>query len=481
MNYRDFDMTGLAELVRDKQVSPDALLDEALARSDAVNDKIGAIVVRSDDAARARIAQGLPDGPFRGVPFLLKDLYTDAVGVPSHNGSRLLQGTTYDTDSNLVARLLQTGLVVFGRTASPEGGIGPASEAAVYGAPTRNPWDLGRTAGGSSGGAGSAVAAGIVPGAHGSDGGGSVRIPASNCGLFGFKTTRARLPAGPNAGEGWAGMAIDGFLTRSVRDTATLLDATAGPDLGAPYHAPHMAETFTQARARPLKRLRVALCDTTLTGEPLHPECRDAVHAAARLMEDLGHIVEPARPGGADTQGMMRAWTKIVACGTALWVRSVLAAKGRDLQQGDLENVARSAVDYAATISGADYLEAVGVVHRYGRHMAAFFQDWDVLMTPTMGEPPAKIGRFDHTRADYVDYRMGPDGVFNYSPFTASFNATGQPAMSVPLYWSRDTLPIGVHFAAAFGDDAELMALAAQLEQARPWFDRIAPEPAAVG
>ena len=237
MNYRDFDMTGLAELVRDKQVSPDALLDEALARSDAVNDKIGAIVVRSDDAARARIAQGLPDGPFRGVPFLLKDLYTDAVGVPSHNGSRLLQGTTYDTDSNLVARLLQTGLVVFGRTASPEGGIGPASEAAVYGAPTRNPWDLGRTAGGSSGGAGSAVAAGIVPGAHGSDGGGSVRIPASNCGLFGFKTTRARLPAGPNAGEGWAGMAIDGFLTRSVRDTATLLDATAGPDLGAPYHA----------------------------------------------------------------------------------------------------------------------------------------------------------------------------------------------------------------------------------------------------
>jgi amidase/6-aminohexanoate-cyclic-dimer hydrolase len=475
MDYLAHDMTALSDLVRRKEVAPEELLRLALERADALNDDIGAIVLRFDDIARAKIKAGLPEGAFTGVPFLLKDLATEAVDFPSHCGSHLLKDTVYSVNSTLVERLIASGLVVFGRTASPEGGIGAATEAAVYGAPTRNPWDLSRTAGGSSGGAGAAVAAGILPGAHGSDGGGSVRIPASHCGLFGFKPTRARLPSGPSSGEGWAGMAIDGFLTRSVRDSAALLDICAGGDAGAPYAAPAMTESFTEAAARAPRRLRIALCDTTLTGAPIDPSCRAAVQDAARLLEDLGHVVVPARPETADTEAMMVAWTKIVACGTALWVRGALEAKGRALQQGDVENVVQSAVAYAATVSGADYLDAVSMVHRYGRQMAGFFEDWDVLLTPTMAEPPAKIGRFDHTRPDYLDYRMGPDGIFAYSPFTASFNATGQPATSVPLTWSDEGLPIGIHFAMAFGEDAELMALAAQLEKARPWFDRMAP------
>lgn len=476
MDYRSHDMTGLAELVRNGDVTAEDLLDHAITRADAVHDKIGAVVLRFDDVARQKAKAGLPDGPFCGVPFLLKDLANEAREFPSHNGSTLLRNTTYAQNSSLVDRLLGAGLNVFGRTASPEGGVGAATEAAVYGAPTRNPWDLSRTAGGSSGGSGSAVAAGIVPGAHGSDGGGSVRIPASHCGLFGFKPTRAVLPAGPSRGEGWAGMAIDGFLTRSVRDTAALLDLCAGPDAGAPYHAPALSETFLQSIAHAPKQLKIALCDTSLTGAPIHSDCRKAVHKAAKLLEDLGHIVEPACPVEADTNAMMAAWTKIVACGTDLWIRSALAAKGRDLQPGDIENVAKSAMEYAATVSGTDYLEAVSIVHRYGREMAGFFANWDVLLTATMGEPPAKIGRFDHTRLDYVDYRMGPDGIFAYSPFTASFNATGQPAMSVPLHWTDDGLPVGVHLAARFGADADLMSLAAQLEQAQPWFNRMPPD-----
>ena len=243
------------------------LVDAALAAVEARNPALNAVVLVQEGVARKAIAEGLPTGPFRGVPFLIKDLGCEAVDFPSHNGSRLLADTRYDRDSAIYARMRATGVVTFGRTTSPEGGIGAATEAVVYGGPTRNPWGLGHTSGGSSGGAGAAVAAGIVAFAHGSDGGGSVRIPASSCGLFGFKPTRARLPDGPYVGEGWAGMAIDGFLTRSVRDTATMLDACEGADLGAPYVAPALLHGHASAISRPPRRLRVAVCDTTFTGE----------------------------------------------------------------------------------------------------------------------------------------------------------------------------------------------------------------------
>lgn len=468
-DYGEHDATGLAALVVEGAVTAGELLDAALERVEAQNPKLNAVVLVQEEVARRHIAEGLPEGPLRGVPFLLKDLGAEARDFPSHNGSRLFRNTRYARDSVIYERLHATGLVTFGRTTTPEGGIGPATEAAVYGGPTRNPWDLSRTPGGSSGGAAAAVAAGIVPAAHGGDGGGSVRIPASSCGLFGFKATRARFPDGPYIGEGWAGMVVDGFLTRSVRDAAALMDACEGADLGAPYWAPPLAEGYVAAIRRKPRRMRVALCTTTFAGAPVDPECSKAAEAAAKLVLDLGHEVEEARPK-ADHDGMMRAWTKIVACGTALSVRKALA--GRSLKPDDVEGVTRSAIAYAEGISGADYLEAVGKIHAYGREMAAFFEGYDILLSPTLAEPPAEVGRFSHGAEDYLQYRMGPGMVFAYSPFCAPFNASGQPAASLPLHWTPEGLPVGVQFAARFGADEALIALCREIEVAQPWFDR---------
>lgn len=465
------DATFMAQQVASGAVSPDELLDDALARVAAFNPELNAVVLMQEKVARAAIKAGLPDGPFKGVPFLIKDLGAEAVDFPSHSGSDLLRDTVYSYDSEIYRRMRASGVVTFGRTTSPEGGVGPVTEAAVYDGPTRNPWDLSRTSGGSSGGSGAAVAAGIVPMAHGSDGGGSVRIPASSCGLFGFKATRARFPDGPMAGEGWGGMAIDGILTRSVRDNATMMDACVGPDLGAPYAAPAMEMSFREAIARPPRRLRIAVCDTTFTGTPIDGACQTAVLEGAKILEGLGHHVTLACPK-ADHDGMMHAWTQIVACGTALWINGTLRGKGRPLQQGDVQGIARGAVKYAQGISGADYLGAVNKIHAYGREMAQAFEEYDIILSATLAEPPAKVGRFAHEREDFENYRIGPGGVFEYSPFCASFNASGQPAASLPLHWTKDGLPVGIHLAAAFGEDATLIALCAELEQAAPWAHR---------
>ena len=468
------DATELAALVAKGDVSPNELLDAALAAVAAHNPALNAVVLVQEAAARASIAAGLPQGPFRGVPFLIKDLGCEAVDFPSHNGSRLFANTRYSRNSAIFDRMRATGVVTFGRTTAPEGGIGPATESAVYGAATRNPWNLDYTSGGSSGGAGSAVAAGIVAMAHGSDGGGSVRIPASSCGLFGFKPTRARLPDGPFAGEGWAGMAIDGFLTRSVRDTAVMLDACEGADLGAPYWAPPLAKGHAQAISRPPRRLRVALCDTTLTGDAIYPDVCAVVLQTAKLLESLGHHVTPARPT-ADVPMMMRAWTDIVAVGTALSIEKALNGKAPTPDQ--IEAVGRGAIAHAATLSPTRYLDAVGEIHAFGRQMAGFFQPetgqgYDILLTATLAEPPAKVGRFAHNTTDYLAYRTGPDGVFAYSPFCAIFNASGQPAASLPLGTASNGLPIGIHLAAPFGCDETLISLCAEIEHTAPWAQR---------
>jgi amidase/6-aminohexanoate-cyclic-dimer hydrolase len=472
-DLRATDATELAGWVAKGEVSPSELLDAALAAVEKRNPALNAVVLIQEGVARKAIEEGLPQGPFRGVPFLIKDLGIEARDFPSHNGSRLLANTTYPGDSAIFTRIKATGVVTFGRTTSPEGGIGAATEAAVYGGPTRNPWNTGHTSGGSSGGAGAAVAAGIVAFAHGSDGGGSVRIPASSCGLFGFKPTRARLPDGPYSGEGWAGMAIDGFLTRSVRDTAVMLDACEGADLGAPYWAPPLGRGHAAAISRPPRRLRIGLCDTTFTGAPIHPEVAAAVRAAGKLLDSLGHIVEPMLPK-ADVPGMMRAWTDIVAIGTALGLRSAL--KGRPLTPDLVEGVGRGAVAHAETLHPTRYLEAVGEIHAFGRQMAGVFDRGpDILLSATLAEPPAKVGRFAHDTTDYVGYRTGPEGIFAYSPFCAVFNASGQPAASLPLGWSSDGLPIGIHLAAAFGQDEMLIALCAEVEWAAPWAAKRAP------
>ena len=367
-----------------------------------------------------------------------------------------------------MARLRAAGLVIFGRTTSPENGIGPATEAAVYGGPTRNPWDLARTPGGSSGGAGAAVAAGIVPAAHGSDGGGSVRIPASNCGLFGFKATRARLPGRAlcRRGLGRHGhrRLPDPHGPRLGRADGRLRGA--GPGRALPRAA--LARGYMAAIARPPRRLRIGLCDTTFTGRPVHPDCAEAVRAAGRLLEALGHRVEPVRPE-ADHEGMIRAWVDIVACGTAQGVRAALG--DRD-PEGLVEPVTRGALAHAATLSGEDYVAALGRIHAYGRQMAAAFDGIDVLLSPVMAEPPASIGRFDHSSADYLDYRLGPDGVWPYSPFCTAFNASGQPAASLPLHWTADGLPVGVQVAAPMGEDETLIALCREVETAAPWVHR---------
>ena len=479
-SFDDHDATSLASLVAAGDVSADELLETALSLAEDNNAAFNALVNVNAELAHQRIEEGLPDGPLRGVPFLLKDLGAEAVDWPSHNGSQLLRDTTYTRNSTLVERLNASGLVTFGRTTSPEGGIGAATEAQVYGGPTRNPWDTSKTPGGSSGGSGAAVAAGIVPAAHGSDGGGSVRIPASCCALFGFKPTRARLPDGPYAGEGWAGMAIDGFLSRSVRDSAVLLDAVRGPERGAPYHAPAMQGSYVAALHSPVRRLRIGLVDSTFSGKAIDPQVREAVEQTGTLLQTLGHHVESLTPKvGVDA--MMHAWTDIVACGTALWIDRALARTGRSSPaDDDVEPVARSAREYARTLSGSDYLAAVERIHSFGREMEALFDSpssssstgLDVILCATLAEPPANIGRFDHSRNDYLDYRLGDDGVFAYSPFTAIFNASGQPAASLPLGWSNEGLPVGIHLACSFGDDEMLMSLCAEIENASPWFNK---------
>ena len=481
--YESYDALGLAELVRKKEVTPAELLQAAFARVDAHNPQLNAVVLEQRDLAMARAKSGTLEGPFAGVPMLLKDLGCEAIDFPTNNGSRLFQNTTHTYDSEIYLRIARAGFLTFGRTTAPEFGIGPTTEAQVYGGPTRNPHNLAHSSGGSSGGAGAAVAAGILPAAHGSDGGGSLRIPASNCGLFTLKATRARLPDGPASGEGWAGMAIDGFLTRSVRDTAALLDATHGPDLGAPYWAPPVVGTFTEAIARPGQRLRIAVLKRTFAGEPVHADCGQAVDHAAKILEGLGHEMVEVAPDwpalGLDILALMRGWADIVACGTALTVRGQERALGRQAEKDELEGVTRGAIAHARGVSGADYLAAVTLVHDAGRVMARYFDGGgagagartsraiDALLTPTLAEPPALLGRFKPDGEDFVAYRVGRDGVLAYSPFTALFNATGQPAMNLPVWCNADGLPVGVQVAGRFGEDGGVLRLAAEVEGAK--------------
>jgi len=462
------DATELAAHIASGAISAKDMLKASLARSRRINPALDAIVHEQPEVAEKLCDETPADAPLSGVPTLLKDLGAEAIAFPSYNGSRLYRDTVYKYDSSIYTRMRAAGLIPFARTTSPELGIGPTTEAGVYGKPTRNPWNTDHTTGGSSGGSGAAVAAGIVPLAHGSDGGGSVRIPASCCGLVGFKPTRARLPDGPGVGEGWAGMAIDGFLTRSVRDTALMMDLCHGADLGAPYHAPPLKSGYRAAMKTPPIGLRIAVLDTDFLGNPIDAECREAVYKVAGLLKGLGHeVISWQTTIAKEVREMMLAWTKIVASGTELSVRYKKAIA--ELKPEDVDGVTYGAVQLGQTVSGADYLQSINTVHSFGRRMAALFQDFDVLLTPTLAEPPAKIGRYKPDNSNFMDYRNGPDGVFSYSPYTAVFNASGQPAISLPMHWAPGNLPVGVHFAAAFGEDEMLMGLAADLEEAAPW------------
>jgi len=468
--FESFDGLGLAELVRRRDANPAELLDAAVSRVEARNPELNAVVTRMYDQARAAIAEGLPAGPFTGVPYLLKDLGAHYTGAVTSFGSTLFKDFVVDHDSEITARLRRAGLVIFGKTNTPELGLAPSTEPRLFG-PTRNPWNPGHSSGGSSGGSAAAVAAGMVPMAHATDGGGSIRIPASCCGLFGLKPTRARNPMGPDAGEGWGGASVGHAVTRTVRDSAALLDATSGPDVGDPYWAPPPARPFLDEVGRDPGRLRIALTTRPWNGQPVDPECAEAAVAAARLCERLGHHVEEATPA-VDAKLLGQASFIIVGANIRAALEARAAVLGRELAAGDVERLTWARAMDGHSARAADYARSIGVIHRTGRVVARFFTRYDILLSPTMCRPPYPLGVLDLMTEDVERYTQAILGAIG---FTSLFNSAGCPAMSVPLSWSRAGLTIGIQFAAPFGDEATLFRLGAQLETAQPWATRRPP------
>jgi amidase len=464
------DATALAALVRRREIGARELLEATIARIERVNPTLNAVVTPMYDEARAALAGPLPDGPFTGVPFVLKDLLAEYAGVRMTEGSAFLAGHVSAVDSELVARLKRAGLVVVGKTNTPELGLLPTTEPRLFGA-CRNPWDPTRTPGGSSGGSAAAVAAGLVPMGHANDGGGSIRIPASCCGLFGLKPTRGRNPLGPHYGDLHGGLIVEHAVTRSVRDSATLLDATGGADPGAPYAAAPPARPYREEVGAPPGRLRIAFTTTAATGVPVHADCEAAVREAARLCADLGHDVEEAAPaldGDVIAQGFMTVWSVGCAWSVEDWARRT----GQTPAPERFEPLTWAMYEMGLRRTGAAFLLAWQDLHRVGRTVARFLEGHDVWLTPTLAEPPVPLGTFDSTPEDPVS------GLFRagfFVPFTPLCNVTGQPAMSVPLAWNAAGLPIGAHFVGRHGDEATLFRLAGQLEQARPWADRRPP------
>jgi amidase/6-aminohexanoate-cyclic-dimer hydrolase len=419
------------------------------------------------DQAQAAITAGLPTGPFTGVPYLLKDLGPLYTGTVTTFGSSIFRNFVADHDSELVVRMKRAGLVIFGKTHSPEFGLSTSSESRLFGA-THNPWNSEYSAGGSSGGSAAAIAAGILPMAHGTDGGGSIRIPASCCGLFGLKPTRARTPFGPDFGERWSGLASAHAITRSVRDSAALLDATAGPDVGDPYWAPPPSRPYSAEVGADPGRLRIAFTTKAWNGHAVDPECVAAVAEAAKLCESLGHHMEEASPA-VDEAARAKAVGIIVTSQTRAVLQRAEAILGRPVTQEDVETITWGYAEFGRQFSASDYAGAIDVLHRTGRVVGRFFTGHDILLTPTMCTPPHKLGVISMMRTDVDAYRVA---LFGDIAFTSLSNASGNPAMSVPLHWSTDGLPVGVQFVAPFGDEATLFRLAAQLESAQPWANR---------
>jgi amidase len=465
--YDQYDAVGLAQLVRKGEVKPEHLLETAIARVEQRNAVLNAVVNKLYDHAQKAIQAGLPEGPLRGIPFLLKDLHALYSGAVTSNGSRFFKDNRADHDTELVSRYKRGGLVIFGKTNTPEFGLTITTEPILFG-PTRNPWSLDYTAGGSSGGAAAAVAAGLAPAAHASDGGGSIRIPSSCCGVFGLKPTRGRNPHGPDRGEGWSGMSTEHAITRSVRDSAALLDLTCGPDLGAPYFATPPRQPYSSEVGVDPGRLRIAFSTRTPAGEKVAPECEQAVAETARLLEGMGHRLEEAKMDFVpDELGF--AFRTVIGGNTRVAIESYAAKLGRPPSAEAFEKITWLMYESGAMASAADYARAVQVLHRIGRLVARFFEHYDLLLTPTLPRPPEKLGVFDMNTDDTEGYRTA---VALFTAFTAPFNASGNPAMSLPLHWTSDGLPVGVQFAGRYGEEATLLRLAAQLEQARPWFHR---------
>ncbi|MET0402669.1 MAG: amidase [Cystobacter sp.] len=487
--YDAFDATDLALLVRTKQLHPSELVQEVISRLESINPRLNAVVHTMYEQALAAAAGPLPEAPFAGVPFVVKDLDGYVAGEPFTAGCRALVGFVPDHDSELIARMRRAGLLFVAKTATPELGILGVTESALRG-PTRSPWSPEHTPGGSSGGSAVCVAARVVPMAHGGDGGGSIRIPASACGLFGLKPTRARNPVGPDSGEGWNGFVQQHVLTRSVRDSAAMLDATHGTEPGAPYVAPPVARPFLEEVGAPPGRLRIAFSTGSLLGRGVHPDCVAAVQDAAKLCAELGHeLVEDAPVFPRDE--LVRAYFVVVSASVAYFLKLIARTRGRPLLPGDVEPSTWALGQLGDILTAAEFQAARESIHAAGRSLAAFHAKYDLFLDATLAHPPTRVGELalkPLELAGLTALRKLPlrplfmklvnelaANALERTPNTQLFNMTGQPAMSVPLFWNAAGLPIGVQFAARFGDEATLLRLASQLEQARPWKDRLPP------
>ncbi|GAA4548111.1 amidase [Amycolatopsis samaneae] len=483
--YRRFDAVGLAELVARGEVSPAELLDVAIARAEQVNGSLNAIVYPMYELARKRAAAEL-SGPFAGVPFLLKDLKQDYAGVPTGSGSRSLRHRPASTHSATVRRWLDAGLVIFGKTATPEFGSKAITESAATGA-TRNPWHLGHTPGGSSGGSAAAVAAGVVPVAGASDGGGSIRIPAACCGIFGLKPGRGLVPCGPDSAESLHGAATDGVLSRSVRDTAAMLDVlTRRPDPGGPYLAAVPETPYAELARREPGKLRIGYTTYSPLGTEVHPEAVAAVDDAAALLTKLGHDVEPADPG-TDGAQLARDFLTMWCASSAATIAEIQRTTGAPDRDFELDTRLLAAA--AMATRAPEYVAAHQRWNTHTRALAAFHENYDLLLTPALARPPVRIGELDTPRPlRYVGellLRLGLAGplaktkawhntvIANLAPvpFTQLANLTGRPAMSVPLHRTATGLPLGVQFVGGLGSEPVLLALATQLEAEQPWAD----------
>jgi len=461
------DATAQAELVRRGEISAADLVEAAIGRIEAVNPKLDAVLRSRFDQARAEAAGDLPDGPFRGVPFLFKDLGCHVAGEATAHGVGPMRDQPWPVTSYLAEAFRAAGFVPLGRTNVPEMGTTVTTEARSF-PPARNPWDPGRSTGGSSGGSAAAVASGMVPAAHANDGGGSIRIPASECGLVGLKPNRGRVSQGPEVGEAWAGGTIDGVVTRSVRDAAGILDVISARQPGEPYYAPPLHRPLSQEIGADPGRLRIGFADRPgRDGFLDDPQCRAAVAGAARLLESLGHHLAESAPEAMSEEEFVQHFTTIIAADTEASFRDFEALLGRPIAEDEIEprNVFYRQV--GAALDAVSYLQSRAWMGTWTRRMASWWTDHDLLLTPTLGAPPPELGWFTAEGPEVEGPR-----VVSFIPYTAQFNMTGQPAVSLPLHWTPDRLPVGVQLVAAYGREDLLIRVASQLEQAAPWAQR---------
>lgn len=487
-DYDQYDALGLAELIRNGDISPAEACEEAIDRIEKLNPELNAIVTKMYDEGRKTANGPIPDGPFFGVPFLLKDLLASYAGVPMKSGCRALANFIPEHDSELVIRFKNAGLVILGKTNTPEFGLKGVTEPELFG-PCRNPWDTDHTPGGSSGGTAAAVAAGIVPMASAGDGGGSIRIPAGYCGLFGIKPSRGRNPSGPDYGRIWQGAVQEHVITRSVRDSAAMLDCTQGADIGTPYEIKLPETPYLEEIKKDPGKLKIAFTTRSPIGTPVHPECVEGIEKTARLLENLGHHVEEAEP---DINGKELAESYLIMYfgEIAADIKNLEDVLGRKAKIGDVEDLTWTLGLLGKSFSAGEFVNAIRRWDQASRKMGILFQKYDLHLTPTTAYPPPKIGELNPKPAEIalmkVVNKLSLGGLLKISgiveqiaeksfekmPFTQLANLTGLPAMSVPLFWTSDNLPLGSHFIAPSGDEATLFRLAGQLEKAQPWFDR---------